>query len=600
MKFRVVPLLVAVLLSAGLAGCDIAPEERISGAPVNDGGGNDLDPDDDTNIAGYFYLDRPVAGLSYLCSETGQLPISGETDGDGRFVCPRGTTVSFYVGYPGELKLGEVDLSIFGTDGSLEDSRNYVTVTPGTLNGTTVDSTNKRTTNTFNLLTSLEAPPSGGRDVLLISDEVDLAFAAYVNLLSLDDSPSVFAFELEAVVEEIELPVGQQLRRGGTVLDALAAAELTDASLLRARSGIYRTATSMIDSDLTGSRLFSGATTMAMSRTGHLAGLAVYTIIDQSTNPATKILNIGTLADHSAITAAGALQHGVLASSGLRFDLAGGDQLLVSGNLVNDWLFGNLLDLYPDNNSRVPPTYVIDSDHVGMFTFNDNEFSGDAYLAPRDLNTPDIDLSLLPSGFLPRTVGVIYKGYPDGDLVTDTQRTSATYLAAQTPRPMFFRMLASGDIVSDVDFDCSEVQVVGGELRDGDGSPEFYIGQVGNVFLDGAEGEETAYMTLRLAIYEPEHPDYGLLLGTPALGRDALGSVVYDVARGELRSKSCRPEDDPCPYRVEWFDDEAYLGSVLKNIVENDLGDAEADAVRRVPTYYGQVTVDNASVCSGT
>lgn len=598
MKLRFVPALLGMLFSLGLAGCDIAREERIGGDPINGGGGDGLDPDDPANLAGYFYLDRPVAGLNFICSADGQLPVSGETDENGRFVCPRNSTIAFFVGHPGELKLGEVKLSVYGDDGSDAASRNFVTVTPGTLNGTTVDSGDRRTANTFMLLTALEAPPSGGgRDVLVISEDVDFEFAAYADQLDLDDLPVTFKFELEAITAAIEAPVGQQLRANGAVMDVLDVQNLTDEALLRARSGMYLTSSSMLDTDASGDRLFSGALTMAMSRTGHLAGLALYTVIDQSTDPSTKVVNIGPLGGDSRITASGHMLHGGTDLEGLRFDLPGGDRLLLTGNLVNDWLFSDLLSLYPDNNPYVPPNYVVDSAHVGEFDFRNGEFGDGAYLTPLDLNTPDIDLSLLPAGFLPRTVGVIYKGYPDGIRVEDAQRTSSTYLAGQTPRPLFFRMLASGDIVSDVDFDCEEVEVVGGQLQDADGDPEYYIGHIGNVFLDGPEGSETAYMTVRLAIYEPGHPDYGFTLGTPALGRDTLGSVVYDVQRGELRSKSCRPEDDPCAFRVEWFDDEAYLGTVLKEIVENNLGDAAADAVLRDPAYYGQVTVDNADVC---
>lgn len=600
MNLRVVPAMLGVLFSIGLTGCDIAKEERISGTPVNGGAGATLDPDVAGNIAGYFYLDRPVAGLNFICSASGQLPVAGETDLNGRFVCPRNTVIAFYLGYPGELKLGEVTLSMYGATGDLEVARNYVTVNPGTLNGTTVDSDDNRTTNIFNLLTSLEAPPVGGaNDVLRISEEVDFDFAAYADQLNLGASPATFGFALQAVTEAIEAPVGQQLRRNGAVMDLLELQALTDASLLRARSGMYLTSIPLSDSDASGKRWFTGTVSMAMSRTGHLAGLALYSIIDQSTTPSTQTVSIGPLVDASRISAAGALLHGA-GNDGLLFRLSGTDPLLVTGSFINDSLFGDLLKLYPDNNSSVPSTYVVNSTDVGEFDFRNNEFHAGAYLSPLDLNTPTIDLSLLPGGFLPRTVGVMYKAYPDGLKVEDAQRTSSTYLSAQTPRPMFFRMLRSGDIVSDVDFDCSEVQVVGGQLQDADGSAEYYIGQIGNVFTDGPDGAKTAYMTIRLAIYEPAHPDYGFTLGTPALGRDTLGSVVYDVQRGELRSKRCRPEDDPCEHRVEWFDDEEYLGTVVKGVVENGLVDAAADAAFRVPTYYGQVTVDNGNVCPPT
>ncbi len=601
MKFRAGCMVLITTVLLGLAGCDIAPDARL-GDPINSGAGgtdgSNLDPDSDSgeNIAVFFYLDRPVVGLRFSCTSSGALPIIGHTDSNGRLVCPRTAKLAFFLGDPDELKLGEVDLGIFGHAGEA-DARNYVTVTPATLAGTVADSNNFAVTNTFNLLTTLDAGESGGRQAVInITDAVHTAFSPYAGTIELDSPPIGFGFALETITLAINAETGSSLRSGGIALTGAQASALADASILRARSGMYRSLSAMSDADNFITTLgFSGKVIFSVARSGRAAGIALFTRIDNGVNPSGFELEMGSLVDDSRLTPDGRLVHGAAADPGLLWVSASSDDLLLTGRLVNDWLFGNIENLDPEQNHRVPSNYVFSSNDLGYFRVNNNQFEGATSVYASALNTPDIELDELPAEFLPRTIGLKYRGYPDGEKVTDAQRASSTYLDGQIEHELFFRILADGDIVSDVDRDCENLSLVGNQWQDAGSTPEFYIGHVGAIFKDDAGNP---YITMILAIYEPDHPQYGFTLGAPAMGRDSLGSVVYDVNRGELRSKSCNPKDDPCTTPVEWFSDSFYITEVLKPIRAQGITEAsDADPYYRNPGYYGQITL-NADVCT--
>ncbi|MFZ5699113.1 MAG: hypothetical protein ACOY9J_10445 [Pseudomonadota bacterium] len=587
-------------LLLGLAGCDIAPDARL-GDPINSGAGgadgSQLDPNADGNIAVFFYLDRPVVGLRFSCTSSGALPIiTGQTDGNGRLVCPRRARLAFFIGDPAELKLGEVDLGIFGREGEA-DARNYVTVTPATLAGTLADSNNAVVTNTFNLLTTLDAGTGGGRQAVIhITDAVHTAFSPHANSLALDAPVIGFDSALETIALAIHAETANSLRNGGLALTDVQARVLADTSILRARSGMYRSLGGMSDTnDFITSLGFSGKVIFSVARSGRVAGIAQFTRIDNGVQPPGFALEIGPLVDDSRLLPDGRLVHGTAAAAGLRWLSAANDDLLLTGRLVNDWLFGNIENLDPEQNHRVPSNYVFSSTDLGYFRVNGNQFEGETSVYASALNTPGIELDELPAEFLPRTIGLKYRGYPDGEKVTDAQRASSTYLNAETEHELFFRILADGDIVSDVDRDCEDISLVGNQLRDASSTQEFYVGHVGAIFKDD---EGNPYITMILAIYEPGHPQYGFTLGAPALGRSTLDSVVYDVNRGELRSKNCDPKDDPCTEPVEWFDDVFYIREVLKPILAQGITDVEdADLYFRDPGYYGQITL-NADICT--
>ncbi len=598
MKFRAWCTVLITTALLGLAGCDIAPDARL-GDPINSGAGgtdgSNLDPDAGENIAVFFYLDRPVVGLRFSCTSAGTLPIIGHTDSNGRLVCPRTAKLSFFIGDPDELKLGEVDLEIFGRAGDT-DARNYVTVTPATLAGTVADANNFTVTNTFNLLTTLDADTSGGRQAVIhITDAVHEAFSPYVGSIALDSSPVNFGFALQTMALAIKAAPGVSLRSDGIALTDAQASALTDASILRARSGMYRSLSAMSDADDVITSLgFSGKVVFSLARSGRMAGIAQFTRIDNSVNPPGFELDMGSLVDDSRLLPDGRLVHGAAADPGLRWVAAANDDLLLTGRLVNDWLFGNIETLDPAQNHRVPPDYVFSSNDLGYFRVNNNQFEGQTSVYASASNTPDIELDDVPAGFLPRTIGLKYRGYPDGEKVTDAQRASATYLDAEVEHELFFHILPDGDIVSDVDRDCETLAGTGNQLQDAGGTPEFYIGHVGAIFKDDTGNP---YITMILAIYEPDHPQYGFTLGAPAMGRDKLGSVVYDVNRGELRSKSCNPKDDPCTTPVEWFNDSFYITQVLQPILAEGITDVnDADVYFRNPGYYGQITL-SAGVC---
>ncbi|MFZ5530235.1 MAG: hypothetical protein ACOY4U_04190, partial [Pseudomonadota bacterium] len=443
MKFRARCTVLITTVLLGLAGCDIAPDAKL-GDPINSGaGGTDgsqLDPDADENIAVFFYLDRPVVGLRFSCTNSGTLPIVGHTDSNGRLVCPRTAMLAFFIGDPDELKLGEVDLEIFGRAGD-PDARNYVTVTPATLAGTVADSNNFAVTNTFNLLATLDADTSGGRQAVIhITDAVHEAFSPYAGSIALNSSPINFGFALQTTALAIKAAPDVSLRSDGIALTGAQASALTDASILRARSGMYRSLSAMSDADDDIAGLgFSGKVIFSVARSGRVAGIAQFTRIDNSVNPPGFELDMGPLVDDSRLLPDGRLVHGAAADPGLRWVAAANDDLLLTGRLVNDWLFGNIESLDPAQNHRVPSGYVFSTTDLGNFRVNDNQFEGETSVYASASNTPDIELDDVPAGFLPRTIGLKYRGYPDGEKVTDAQRASPTYLDAEVEHELFFR-----------------------------------------------------------------------------------------------------------------------------------------------------------------
>lgn len=611
----------ATLMLLALHGCDIAADVSISGPAINSGG-NPLDPDNDFNIVAYFYTDRPVEGLRFICTGSAMTPVAGTTDENGSFVCPRASRATFYVGDPNELSLGSVDLKIYGNrapvadDGSSDgeaDARENVAITPLTLYGTTYSSTTGCTpdprycqvSNVFQLLHLLDTSAAGAhrQDRLVISPAMHAAITSFAPSIVLNQPPDDFKVTYETPIATAAANAGITLRSGGVALTTGLGSQLealVKRSLRAARGGLYRFAPPIRAQDSTDvtavTHAFSGTMAMLVGRNGQTTGIGYSWETD-------FLLGQHYFDTMSLTPGTGATldPNGLL--TGIVFTSVENGDFTVTGRMVNDRLVAaaNLLDPSLSTNFRIPYTYAYSSADVGRFT--EGTLEGTVSLYRQLEGLPDVELDPLDAGYLPREFGLLYQDYPDGSLVNATQRADLAGYGG-TDMPLRFRILPNGDIVSVTwGYNCdqpdfSEVVDVDGQYQRADGTHEAVIGQVGSVFEtitgSGSNMVRKRYMTIALAVYDPTHPDYGFQFGTPALDGVPLAPVVIDIdnANGpQLLNKYCDPAVADCNGYLEWFNTIVFYQDVIEFLVVNNLtqdNPAAADYLRK-PGYFGRV-----------
>lgn len=600
MKFRAAALL--TLLSLLATGCDIAGEARI-GDPINPPV-VDLDPDLDENLAGFFYLDRPVVGLRYKCTATTLIfPIVAATNTDGRFVCPRVSTITFFVGSEAEpLVLGTLELSIFGGVDQDTGGRNYVTVTPSTLYGTTADGELNEVANIHNLLTALDVGGGARQAVITLSAPLHEALGdaglGSTLPITLSMEPDDFVDAVEPLLALVNAEDAIDLLMGGVMLPGSgpgSAPTLASAAIQRSRYGLYRQV--LLLAQNTSTEQVGASVRILLARNGHMSGIA--TAVRASSGGGTIAMNNYQLAPGASILANGVL-------SGVTFNAGPGQSLAFAGRLVNDtvWArFGGANPLDAVTNPRIPEQYIYSASDLGSFTLNGGELTGDASLTRVVESQPDVELDVLPGedpvmdgtlftdnspgAYLPLDLALTFRGYKDGRYVSPADKPTPAALGPTTTT-LRLTILENGDIVSDVDGDCRKVDpeaMIGTQYYDADGTPEYVIGQVGGVF----EAEETAYITLLLAIYEPAHPQYGLTLGMEAMGMQ-LNPVVLNTRTGKLVNKLCGTAAG-CTLLNEWFNDVVFNTILRGDILDGD--PATNTDIYKVETYYGRVTESN-------
>lgn len=653
-------------MAAWLAGCDVAPTYKLSGGPINGGGGGSgtspLDPTDPANIQAYFYLDRPVQGLLYSCDTPGRLPRSGSTDENGGFVCPRTAKVSFFVGTvdAGTLKIGSVALEIFGREEDI-DARNYVAITPATLYGTTTTTTYGTGTdndysdyeipNIFNLLTAMDGLHSGRQPRIQITPKVSALAGPMLITLDLNQPPLSFISDVEPVLGAIDPsnsaypdknPEGtEELANDGYLLQPSALVALVDRSMRRVRSGLYRSSPQFSTTSNTTSLI--GTLGFLVGSEGHIVGFGESRKTVTTTGGSATAMEIFYVDRQSRVEADGDLIGGVVGNTvlGLKTDdsVAGTTRGFdFVGRLINDRVFGSFT-LLENIASYIVPEYYRDnqlmSTHVGGFHYYESgtavpDLSSDdgfwLYRVAEQL--PDFDTELLPPepyGF-PRTYLLSFKGYPDGILATDAQREDPDYpvaLAAhQNPNDnpsleadgfIQITLLPNGDIVSDMDGDCSTVVELGGDYIDqnGAGNVEYLVGKIGNVFradgpplVEGGENVSRSYVSIMLAVYDRRHPQMGLTIGTNPISQeldpvviDATADALDDPAEVLLLNKKCDPLET-CTRPLEWFNDQRFMDEVLKPAFASGSGTGVVDSLYRNPGYYGAIT-SMVRVCTG-
>ncbi len=596
---RLLPVLLALFT---LSACDTPADVRVGGTPVNGGSGS-LDPDDDFNIVAYFYTDRPVSNLRYICTRSGTLPIVGKTNNNGSFVCPRDRRVSFYVGEPAGLKLGDVDLKIYGNrapvadDGSDDgeaDARENVTITPSTLYGSAADYSKNEVANIFQLLrlidTSTGAEP---QDRIIISDEMHAMFNSFATTVSLSVTPDDFFAYIGPIVAAAN-SASITLRSGGVALSPPDPnlKTLVNRSLVAARAGLYRYVPPIQGFERSGAavtRAFNASMGLLVGRNGQASGMGYSWV---------KTLGVGDVFETMTLTpGGGVLANGTL--NNLTFTSAINDPLMVTGRFVNDLLLAasTLLDPTDTTNYKIPYTYTFNGSDVGKFT--QGAISDNLTVYRQFESLPDIDLDALGGALvLPREFGVLYQDYPDGSLVTDAQRANTTSYGGAN-KTLRFRILPNGDIVSvTTGRECETVSDDNGQYRHPDSTPESLIGQVGGIFQDSGK----RYITFMLAVYDPAHPDFGFQLGTPALDGAALDPVVIslDSAPIQLLNKFCDPDLTDCDRYVEWFNSDVFYAQVAAPLIASNgtIPDVESgQAYLRKPGYMGRISGFTAFSC---
>ncbi|MFZ5722980.1 MAG: hypothetical protein ACOY33_04905 [Pseudomonadota bacterium] len=595
-----------LLAALALPGCDVAGKANI-GNPINTD--PNLDPEDDGNIVAFFYTDRPVSGLVYVCSKSGARVIVSKTDENGSFVCPRDRRVTFYVGEPAQLKLGYVDLEIFGRrapvsdDPDVEgeaDARERVTITPSTLYGTTADSSNQIVANIFQLLYLLDTSSgSEPQDRIVLSEALHEAFSPLANQVRLDLTPGVFVASYETAIASLNghvlsttgcsgCPPAEvvDLRSNGVALDTPELYALVDRALLAVRAGVYRYVPFVFD--ISGAFTFQGTLGMMVGRNGQITGMGSYWESDFSV-PGSPLFDfeVMTLDPGAVIYANGLL--GADPASGILFHSTQGDPFAVTGRLVNDRLSAAASELDHNRTYKIPDTYDFSSLDIGEFTAGTADKFQETLTVYRQLESqPDVDHDLLGGAYLPREFGVLYRDYPDGIAVDDTDRLDPGYVASRPEKQLRFRILANGDIVSDVDADCTDVADDNGTYKDADGTVESVIGQSGTIFESGSK----TYMTISLAVFDQAHEAFGFQLGLSALDGVNLDQVVIDVATGDLLNKRCDPEVGDCDRPIEWFNTDVFYRDVYKVLVEStgSTPDHSPETALMKPDYYGRVT----------
>lgn len=586
------------LLTLGLAGCDIPGSQHLSDPVLGGPSDGELEEADQENIVAYFYAGRPVSGLLYVCTLGGVQQHVGGTDSNGRFICPRTATVSFFVGKRDlpTLKLGEVPLNIFGS-ASAPNLRNFVAITPSSLYGGAVDANHEAVVNIFNLLESLdslrEAAPTYKQPTIEITLELldsvlqTPEFSA-LRTLSITGPNNTFAARLQDLLDAVVAARGSS----ASPVSALTPSEASDlarVALRREHEGLYRTTSATADLDDFGSgtpTVYLLSAQYLVGNDGVTAGYAFSQEVSSSSSGTTNLI-------HRLPLRAGAR----VATDGTLLDFLFGDparEVELTGALVNNalWSSGRLCQA-DSPNEQVPTLYCDRRDQPDGFS----PFDAGLYASvlgydeginiPRAVDwLPDVDLDFLPDNYLPRTFTMTLSRY---DNVDYADLTNADYDETEDDKAAFgnldelteklrYTLLPSGDIVSDLDGDCATVRPVGGVYLDTNGdSREYLIGRIGNAYRadlpDTASDvtDDSIFLTLQFIILDEAHPYYGLSIGFPAQFRSGLFPVSMLVMEGDtiqehgpLLSKKCAVEGAlaSCTAVAEWFNDVEFLDKV--------------------------------------
>jgi hypothetical protein len=541
-----------VLALLALSGCAREADENISGSPINSGGGpgsaDALDPDDNTNQVGFLYDDF-VSGVRYMCQTEAGGTLLGYTRKDGMFVCPAGSQVTFSLGRQAEVELGTINLANF-----LPVNRTIIT--PLVLAGPNADEFSSAAVNVAMLLHALDVDPDPANRRQTISSEVHNAITEYKPDLDVNQGVSQFSDELERFLRKTRKDI--DYAAGGAQESPAAVTARLREIVRRAAAGVYQTYSFMTaDNGLLptdpGYLQWYGEFEMLRSRSGRVHGRGQFFYSGGSEfNPQWQLV---ALDDAASIDTDGTLRDFLMDDQS---DL----QVEFTGRFINDTLFGDktLLKEGETRSPYVPDGYMYRSADVGRFRDEVIGLQGGVYLTRVASVSPVLEVDRVAPGTFPVHYTLQLVTYPEGLGVEEDDRMNAAYptpadfdppQASVPVTTVTLSLLESGDIVTDVDGDCS---VVDAGLLDVGGQQEFLVGVMGSVRID--KEDDIARASVLLQDHNRDSPWFGLHLGFDAMGVGSLPQVRLNLDSLALeRVQECDGGGNLCPEEIEWFND---------------------------------------------
>lgn len=584
--------LAGVLLA--LAGCAREAEENIGGGPINAddiGSADSLDPDDEANQAGYLY-DEFVVGARYTCFTEAGSSFSGHTRENGMFVCPARSSVVFGLGRASEIIIGSIDFKSY-----VGSSRPVIT--PVALAGANADEYTAKAINIATLLRALDADMdpnnrfiniSSGIHRYITEEQVDLDVST--DLISFSDALNRFLNRLRHVVV---------LTHAGAQESPAAATARLRGVLARTAAGIYITYAPMLGNNAKPTYdpayvQAGGEMVFLRSRSGAIRGRGQFQYAGSGTNPSSLQWKLITLDAGASIDGRGRLVDFLT-------DPVSDVDVEFSGRFINDVTYGDkdLLKEGTGQSALLPTSYRYAPGDVAGWRDDANEMKGELNLTRIASVSPDLELENAV-GMFPVHMTLETVTYPLGRGTPKEKRGVTTYptgadfdppLPAAPVETLRITLLESGDVVTDVDGDCSAVDA---DLVDGDGDQEFLVGLVGSVRL---EDDGAPRASLLIQDHNPASPGFGFQMGfqTSAAG-NSLGQVRVNLQTRNLELLAdCAGGGHVCPESVQWFNDHVYyslLRDVWAALGDDDVFDAED---LYVPGHFGRLVSAGATTC---
>lgn len=590
-------LLAAILLS----GCS-QPEESTIGPGDGDGDGSSsgfkFNKNDPSNTVGFVY-DDPIVGLTYVCKAPDGNEFRNRTDEVADFVCPDASEVRLQAGRKQPVTLGTIRLAEM-----TESDRMAIPL--ATVFGSFANEQTRTLVNTVILLQSFARSGDRGGYLVLPGDfdrRIDT-----IRDFSLAMSPDDFVDLIAPAVARAELDYGT--RTGGVPMTVADARALVGDILRRSYAGIYRSEAATQGSNGypstdTRYRAMSPGYTLLVQRNGTVRGLGL-TQMQYRNEQGKTFLEYGSFALRPA-----AFIDSDRYLGGFRTDVDSTYSMVFTGRFIgyNVYPSENILTNAYNDTLQGTATVPLPEDYLDRFDVLDagdwrqtdvkgiERLDGEIGLTRFAAASPFLDPSIIPPGTLPVHYRIERVSFDDGLKVDQEDRFDNDLL---TPEPPIHITIAEdGAILSDVDQDCSPVDRA--TMRDGDGTPEDYVGLLGREARIGGR----PYATISLMVADRNNADFGLILGMPPMVVDGADFARFNFEKMRLEpSYGCSDDDGhACITRVGWVNDMKSV-DVLKGIYNGRSAEYvtnhpdEVDAKLRVPGYVGRLTTGSGpTVC---
>jgi hypothetical protein len=586
-----------MLVLLALAGCAREADENIAG-PDSDqdvaDNADQLDPDSSSNQSGYFY-DEFAVGVRYSCLNESGVAISGYTRENGMFVCPLASRVVFGLGRNLEIELGSIDLEHY-----VASSRPIIT--PVVLAGITADEYSAQAINVAMLLRAIDSDMDPTDRFMHVSRETHQLISDWGVSLDVTDGVVAFGDKLERFLKKLNREV--VLTQGGLQESpAAVTARLRDV-IARTSAGIYMTYMPMygdngLPTDDPDYQQSGGEMLLMRSRSGQIRGFAQLQYLKAGTGNSALAWKRLLVDPGSRIDGSGQLVDFLT-------DPASDVDLEFTGRFINGVTYGDK-ELLKDGDRRsalLPEDYQYRRSDVGEWADLSGNMRGQLNLTQIASVSPVLETENYAPGDFPVHLTLTTVTYPKGRGTEGEDRRVTTYPtpadfgdpppASVPTETVRLTLLESGDIVTDVDGDCSAVD---GDLVDVGGQQEFLIGLIGSVRLDETDNLPRATMLLR--DHNPASPSFGFQLGFDSMVvGGALSQVRVNITTGGLELVGeCSGGGHVCVEQIEWADDYEYV--TLLQAAWAALGEDETFdiAVMDQPGYFGRLVSAGPTTC---